>query len=125
MVFIPTGQASVTLNITGWNGDHDGLLFEVTHTGHGGHCARISGRDDWKGTVQADFDLDAPPYLSTTPNIRFGTTGIIRKFVSTTKFIQVPVVIAKVHYESAVQSQLKYSFDVAMSVLAGTMVYPT
>ncbi len=73
--------------------------------------------------MQADFDLDAPPYL--LPQIRFGVQGIIHHFISVTKFIQIPVVIAKVHYESAVENQLKYSFDVAMSVLAGSMVYPT
>jgi hypothetical protein len=129
VVFIPDDQANVTLNVRGWSGDDEVLRFDVTNTGHGGQTARIAGKQDWRGTVQADFDLDVPPYNTNAggPRIRAGQGGVIRKYVSQTaqdKYIQIPVLIAKVHYESAVESQLKYSFDVEMSVLFGDFVYP-
>lgn len=119
----------MVLNIRGWTGDDECLRFDVTHTGHSGETARITGKRDWRGTVQADFDLDAPPYNNAAggPNIRSGTRGVIRKYVAPVgqaKFIQIPVVIAKVHYETAVESQFKYSFDVEQSILAGDKIFP-
>lgn len=126
--FQPQGGAAVTLNIRGWSGDDEVLRFDVTNTGHGGETARISGKHDWRGTVNADFDLDAPPYGNGAgqPQIRAGTRGVILKYVSTAldKAIQIPVIVAKVHYESAVENQLKYSFDVELNILAGDFVYP-
>jgi hypothetical protein len=128
VVFIPAGGAQNVLNVRGWSGDHEVLRFDVTNTGHGGQTARITGKEDWRGTINADFDLDAAPYGNGAgqPNIRAGTAGVIACYVATdlSKAIQIPVIISKVHYESAVESQLKYSFDVEMSVLAGFFIYP-
>lgn len=126
---MPEGKPEHTLNIRGWNGDRDCLLFDVTNTGHEGETARIAGKKDWQGTVQADFDLDDPPYglAGGQPNIDAGVRGVIRKYVSPVaqgKFISIGVIIAKVHYESAVESQLKYSFDVKQNKLAGPFTYP-
>ncbi len=121
--FAPSGGALTTLNVKGWSLDEDGLLFDVTHTGTGGRTARIAGKADHKGTVNADYDADLPPYLD-PPRIRFGTKGVILMFVSPNKPIQVPVIVAKVHYESAIESEVKYSFDVEESVLSGVIVYP-
>jgi len=123
VAFQPTNGSNTVLNIRGWSGDHEIAIFDVTHTGSGGHTARITGKDDWRGSVNAVFDLDQPAY-STPPSIRPGVKGIIQKYVATNKVIQIPVVITKVHYESAVENELRYNFDVAMDSITGVMVYP-
>ena len=122
--FQATGQGAVaTLNVKGWNLDEEVLIFDVTHTGTGGRTARIAGKADTKGTVNADFDADVPPYLP-APSIRAGTTGVILCFVTPNKAVQIPVIISKLHFESAIENELKYSFDYQENVLAGVVVYP-
>ncbi len=121
--FAPIGQGATVLNIKGQNLDEDGLIFDVSHTGTGGRTARIAGKADHKGTVNADLDADQPPWLS-PPNIRFGTKGIILMFFSPNRPIQIPVIVAKAHFESAIESEVKYSFDVQEDVLSGVIVYP-
>ena len=118
-----SGGVLTTLQIKGQSLDEDGLIFDVTHTGSGGRTARIAGKADHKGTINADFDLDVPPYLN-PPGIRFGSTGIILFFFSPSRPIQIPVIVSKVHYESAIESEVKYSFDVQENVLVGVIVYP-
>lgn len=124
MYFQATGAgAAARLNVTGWSGDREVLTFDVTHTGSGGNTARIAGKRDGRGNVNADFDADAPPYAA-VPSIQEGVSGIITEYVSITKFIQTPVIIKKLHFESAVGSQCKWNFDWEMNSLAGSFVYP-
>lgn len=123
--FQPKGGANTILNIKSQNADFTALLFDVTSTGSGGVRARISGLLDCKGTVNADFDLDQPPY-GTPPTLLPGTLGIGSYYFSqpNNKFIQIPCIIEKVHYESAVESEVKYSFDFSIASNAGLLVYP-
>ena len=122
--FQATGAAaSQRINITGWNGDLEAARYLVTHTGTEGCAARIAGTEDGRGTVNGDYDMDLPPYAS-VPYIRQGISGIILCYVSSTKAIQIPIIIAKVHYESQVGSQVKWSFDWEYNKLAGNHVYP-
>ena len=117
------GFTAGTLNVRGWSLDEEVLVFDVTHTGTGGRTARIAGKADHKGTVNADYDADIPPYLAPV-GIRAGGIAVILFFVSPSKPIQVPVLITKVHYEAAIENEVKYSFEVAENVLAGVIVYP-
>jgi hypothetical protein len=108
------------------------LLFDVTHTGFGGSgTARISGKPDMAGTINYDLDLDLAPFgvtLSVTP----GTSGLIYIYVGNTnapagvlgKAIQCPVIVEKLHFETAITSQLKGSIDVKQDVLAPNQAVP-
>ncbi len=123
--FIVAGANPYTLNVTSHNLDLSVLLFDITHTGlNGAGTARLAGKPDASGTVNADYDADASPFLN-TPNIRPGAAGTIAFFVAgptgapSAQSIQVPVIVEKVHFESSVQSQVKYSFEVKQNVLAG------
>lgn len=121
------GQGIVSLlNITGHSMDEMTQLFDVSNTGHGGRTARLAGKGDHSGTVNADFDLDAPPYLN-PPNIRSGVSGIILAYFSHYSLgrpMQIPVIIEKVHYEVSIGSQSKWSFDVKENIIAGSFVMP-
>lgn len=117
------GLPAVLLNIKGHTLDLTCLLFDVTSTGSGGVTARISGKLDAAGTVNADFDADAPPYVN-PPAIMPGLRGICVFGVSPVRGIQVPTICEKLHFESSVESEVKYSFDVKMNSLAGLFVFP-
>lgn len=123
----PLNGGNSRLNITGYSFDEECLRHDVTHTGHNGRTARLRGKGDHKGTITVNFDLDAPPY-DNPPNIRAGESGRIGFAVDasnpSTNPVYVPVIIAKVHYETAVEGYLKYSFDVEENVLAGNLNYP-
>lgn len=115
-----------TIAVTSHNLDIERLLYDVTNTSHGGDRARISGLRDVKGTVNADFDADVPPYIF-PPLIQEGVSGIMFFFYSAISLgrpIQVPIIIGAIHYKMEVGAQTKYSFDVSMNKLAGLMVYP-
>jgi len=125
----PTGF----MNITGYSLDHTVLLYDVTHTGFGGAgTARIGGKPDVAGTINADLDIDLAPFGGTLA-ILPGTSGIIFFYVSNTnvpgqvvgKAVQVPVIVEKLHWETAIQSQLKYSLDIKMDILAPNVAAPT
>ena len=83
--------------------------------------ARIAGKEDFNGTVNYSLDLDAPPYATTT-NIRNGVSGIMDLYVSPTKVLRLPLIIGKVHYESAVTTEVKGSCEVAMNCLQAGVV---
>lgn len=125
MTHQPTGGAAQRLNIKGYSLDLSCLLFDVTHTASGGNTARIAGKADASGTINADFDLDLPPYAA-SPLIVPGVSGLCLFYVNVaqSKFFQVPTIIEKVRYESQVESYLKYSFEVKMNSLAGAFVFP-
>lgn len=94
----------------------------MTSTGAGGLTARLAGKRDISGTVQADYDLDIPPYGPV--GIFDGLSGICAFNLNPLKAVQAPVIVEKVHYESAVESEVKYSFDVKANSRAGFLVYP-
>ena len=122
----PAGGALATLNIKAHSLDISSLLFDVSNTGSslltGGLRARIPGLRDVQGTVSADYDLDSPPYGAIS--IFDGLSGVCGFNLSPLKTLQVPVIIEKVHYEMAVESEIKYSFDVKANSRAGLIVYP-
>ncbi len=121
------GQGAIALlNVTSHSMDELIALFDVSNTGHGGRTARLAGKGDHSGTVNCDFDADFPPYRN-PPNIRAGVSGVILSYFSAYvlgKPITVPVIIEKVHYETAVGSQSKWSFDVKENIIAGSFVMP-
>lgn len=123
MAWQPLGQPAVTLNVKTLSLDEDGVIADVTHTGTGGRTARIAGKGDHKATVGADYDLDIKPY-NPPVSIRFGSLGIIVLGFDPAFPIQIPAVVTKTHYESAIENEVKYSFDCAESVLSGVIVYP-
>lgn len=121
VTFQPVSGAAVTLNITGHNLDISSLLHEVTHTGHNGAgTARIAGKQDVSGTVTMDYDADRSPY---SLNLTNGTSGFMLFYVTPTRPIQVPIIIEKVNYKSAVAGKVEFGCDVKMNVNVGTLVY--
>lgn len=126
MTFQLSGGSQATLNITGWNSDREVATFDVTGTRHAGITARIAGKKDARGTVTACFDLDAAPYGLTTPAIREGAIGVIREYVDATgaQFITTPIIVKKLHHESAIGNELRWTFDWELNSLAGSPSYP-
>ena len=124
MAWVPSaGGGNQVLNIKGMSLDAEVIIADVTHTGTGGRTARIAGKGDTKGTINASFDLDLKPY--TAPRgIREGANGVVVLGFDPAFPIQIPAVIAKVHVESAIENEVKYSFDYNENVLAGVVVYP-
>ena len=117
--------AHTVLNITGWNFDEEALLHLVTHTASGGGQARIAGPEDLKGEVTYDVDLDILPHGA--PGIVAGAKGMIRFYVSSLvggKYYEAPVIIEKVHWQSAVQGKLEGSFSVMLEAHSGTRTRP-
>jgi hypothetical protein len=121
--FQPVGGPLQTLNITSQNVDLSSLLFDVTHTGfNGAGTARIAGKPDGGGNVTMDYDADVAPVSLQLTN---GTSGIMLFFVTPTRPIQIPVIIEKVNYKSAVQGKCEFNTDVKMNILVGRVVYGT
>ncbi len=123
--FFPTGGGGLTLNIKGWSYDDEVLLIDVTSTGLGGRRGRIAGCNDAHGSTNYSIDLDVLPWLPTF-KILSGVTGLIYQYVSPISAIIYPIIIGKVHGEAAIESEVKGSFDWAMSALPqiGSTVYP-
>jgi hypothetical protein len=121
--FQPTGFALVTINIRGWNADDEVNTLIVTGTAQIGKQARIAGVQDGRGTVNYDFDLDNLPW-SPAFRIVSGMTGIVYNYISPISAIANPIIIKKVHSESAVETEVKGSFDWEFNSLAGVQVYP-
>lgn len=119
----PTGGATTVLNIKNHSFDLMATLFDVTGTGSGGGTARIGGKLDFNGTINAALDLDALPWLA-IPNILPLTRGITAFYVSPIAFIQVPTIVEKFHGQSAVDSEVQYSFDVKMDAHSGLLIFP-
>lgn len=119
----PTGGALVTVQIKEHTVDISVLLHDVTHGGTGGVRARIAGPLDAAGTVNADLDLDAPPYgpVALFPGVR-GVTGLV--YVPAKGPLQIPCRVEKVHYALSMEKEISYSFDVKIDALSGIAVYP-
>ena len=102
------------------------MTHNVTGTRHVGVTARLAGPKDARGTVTACFDLDSAPYNLATPTIREGMSGVVKEYVDATgtKFIVTPIIVKKVHYESAVEQELRWNFDWELNSLAGAPTYP-
>jgi hypothetical protein len=119
------------------------LLFDTTHTGHlGAGTARTAGKGDSSGNITMSFDADIPPYLippasqpgagpsnlQSQPNTQFiqkGVSGIMLFYVTPTKTIQKPIVVEKLNWKSAVDSELQFNFDWKENVNVGMTVYPS
>lgn len=121
VVFQPSSGAAVTLHVTGHNLDISSLLFDVTHTGHNGAgTARIAGKRDCDGSVTMDYDADRSPY---SLSLLDGTSGYMLFYVTPTRPIQVPIIIEKVNYKSAVAGKVEFGCSVKMNVNIGDLVY--
>lgn len=127
--FQAVGLAIQRLNIKGHTLKLSSLTFDVTHTGHGGQTARLGGKEDAKGHVDADLDLDLAPWLVAAPRIQNGVSGLCLFWIANPAdkpngYFQVPIIIPNVDYTSQVESQLKWGFDVEMNKIVGSFVYP-
>ena len=123
--FQAQGGALTVLCVTGHSLDIEVMVFEVVNTCSGGLMARIAGRTDVKGTVNADLDIDEVPY-GNPPNVIPGTRGFAvfgLTTINVPRSIQVPCLIIKTHYEVAMNTQVKYSFDVGLDSRLGALVY--
>src|SRR5262249_37446504 len=120
VVFLPMVAGIVKpgqiLQITNHTGDFSGVLVSVKHTGTQGHEARIGCGDDFRATVNADFDLGAPPFVD-PPLILPQQPGVIRVYLAGSYFHEFGVRIERVHWQAPVSDKVSYSFDVLMDWL--------
>lgn len=123
MQWAPAGGPGITLNIKGMTLDEECVIADVSHTGTNSRTARIAGKGDTKGSIQADFDLDLKPYTAPR-SIRAGSLGVVVLGFDPAFPVQIPAIVAKVRYETAIENEVKYSFDYNENVLAGVIVYP-
>lgn len=122
-----TGYAlAPPLNIHDDTLDIEALMIEVTNTGSGGVTSRLGGKLDASATVNSEFDLNAQPYLAPFYLLP-GLSGIYGKTVAPLgpRVIQVPTIISKTHYQSAIDTDVKQSFDVKCNARAGYIIFPT
>ncbi len=124
--WFPIGFANMVLDIKGYDKSFESLVIDVTTTGSNGLRARLAGLRDFNVSVQAIFDLDNPTYAGIAPVID-GLSGILLTSVSTAgnKFFQLPSIIDKVHYVSALENALLYDFTLKANSRAGLLVFPT
>lgn len=122
---VQINQESTELSIKNHTLDIESITHDVTGTQHGGATARIGGKVDARGTVNAAFDLDNPIY-NRPPDINVNSTGVALFGVGEDGTgIQVPFIVKRVHYEASVETEVRYSFDIELNVLAGELVYGT
>lgn len=122
----PLGGAVTRLNIKKHSLNLSILLVDTTHTGTGGYTGRLGQKADAKGSITAGFDLDAPPYAA-APSMIPGTSGIALFYVSVAalnKYIQVPIIVGELRFETGVEQEVVYGLDVAMNIHAGTFAFP-
>jgi hypothetical protein len=122
-LFQAAGGPLTTICVTAHNIDIEVLTYEIINTCSGGLMWKLTGRTDAKGTFNADYDLDAPPYVA-PQSIIAGTRGIAVFGLAPNKGIQMPSIIKKTHYEIAMQAQVKYSSDLELDARQGQLVYP-
>lgn len=123
VVFQPSGGGALRLNITSQNLDISSLLFDVTHSGHGGAgTARIAGKRDIAGSVKMDYDADRTP---ASLSLQDGQSGLMLFYVTPTRPVQVPVIVEKVNYTSSRENKVEFGCDVKMNIIAGVLVYGT
>lgn len=119
----PVGLAQTELGIKSHNLDHEVLLHDVTNTKHGGGTARIGGKEDCRGTVTAALDNDEQPWDGARV-IFPGAIGLMFFGIGTGIYVQIPYIVGKLHWESAIDAAVTWSFEVSMNVLAGSLVLP-
>lgn len=108
--------------------DFEALLYDVTSTLAGGVRQRLGGPLDAGATINAVYDYDQSPYVGTI-NINPGAGGILNFAISivglaTTRFLQFPMRIQKVHWKAGVENAVSYSFDAKIDGRVGSIVFP-
>ena len=119
----PSGGANVTLGIKSHNIDLECAVNDVTNTRHGGGTAVLGSKENGKGTVSAALDLDEMPHDAPF-TVRPRMKGIMFFGLSPALAIQFPFMVTSLHYETAVESEVRWSFSVTMDVISGSLVYP-
>lgn len=109
------GGTSLKILESSWDEEIDQLI--VTHSQSGGVEGWIAGILKGEGTVRANVDADsAPPALTIVP----GAMGTFLFTIGTATPFVIPVGITKVHYQTAVEGKVEYSFNVKLNSEAGT-----
>src|SRR5438270_127319 len=103
--WLPSGNSRTqTLGVKGWTIDDMLLLFDVTNTRHqGAGTARIGGKGDFAGTVNMDFDADDAGWMSPNAVVK-GQSGLMFFYLTPTSPVQLPAIIEKLNFVSAVDS---------------------
>lgn len=115
---------ATTLLVKSWSWDEAVEKLDVTHTGTTGIQAVIAGILRGDGTVEANVDITALPN-ATPPTIIPGSKGTITFNVGSSTPHSCPVMVAKVHWASAVDGVVNYSFDTTLDYLTGTYTRAT
>jgi len=102
------------LEIRGWTREETIGTEDTTNTGSGGFRDSVDTIKEASGTVEADWDVDAPP-TDDPPNIRAGTEAALELYIgdpaNDKKFTHAKVVIVGVPTASEVRGKVSYSFN--------------
>ena len=113
---------TTTLNIKGHNLKLSALLIDVTNSGTGGTRARISGVNDFNGTLNMSYDLDIP-HFNSPPLLVHGQPGVAVFGLDPAHGIQVPMSCEEVGASSAVDKEVLFDVTMKANALAGVLVY--
>jgi hypothetical protein len=128
--FTPDTFTEVTLNVTDstWQERIDEI--DITHTGTAGVQAILGGILRGDGNVKAFQDtsgtLNAKAFWATgtgNANIRAGTKGLLKVYVTAAQFYAVPCLITKVNVARPVAGAVEYDFDVKLSAESSATTY--
>lgn len=116
------------LNVKDQDLDIEALLLDVTSTLAGGVAQRLAAKLDGGCTINAIYDADESPYVSNI-NINAGAGGLLNFAITvvglpTSRFLTIPMRIAKVHWKSGTETAVMYSFDAKVDGRVGTFVFP-
>jgi hypothetical protein len=109
----------VSLKIKGSSWDEHIEKLIVTHTQSGGVQGWVAGILDGEGSVQAVINGDALPVSF---GLGAGVMGTMTWGIGGNTAFSIPCGITKMHYQSAVNGLVEYSFDVALNSEQGTYV---
>lgn len=120
----PVGESGYTdINITGHDWEEKINAMLTTHSGSGGIAQRLAGVLDGSGTISFNYDLANQSNLSPY-DIVPGTTGVIKLFLSASKFFQVPFIIESVPYKVVVDGKVEAQAKILMNSAAGSYARP-
>jgi hypothetical protein len=116
---VQIGSSVLKILESSWDEEIEKLI--VTHSQSGGVEGWIPGILKGEGTVRANVDADLVP--SSSLGITPGAFGTMRYTIGSANPFVIPIGVVKVHYQSAVEGKVEYSFTVALNSEASDGIY--
>lgn len=99
---------TTTLSLTGWTYGEAGDDADVTHSGSSGVKLTLDITKEYKGTIEGIYDLDLQP-TDSPPDLIRGSTGTLKLYVDSTKYISVPARILTLDVTDKVNDTIRWS----------------